>query len=252
MSRTAAEVEAEYATLKGQGVHHMTKQMKALRAELKALGGPPSTGRSGRKREAPGIPTPQAEVTVEVAPAPAAAIPAAPADFRYTFPPALPAWGPPASTVYDTDEWKFIEKAIAEISVEARTGSHTGQFKDIYHQLGMKVKMWRRVRQIVQDVGEGGDWPAFGELKVKASDGMPLPLEAPAPAPVPDNGAIPDNTEGGMPINPNPTPEEVMAMMGGSPAPQTQDFAAAMKGEIMGIVGSRPEPVRVAPKPVEV
>lgn len=233
MARTVEEIKADYATRKGQGVHVMSKEMRALRAEIKALEAP--------EDETTGVQTPQAEVQVNLDPAPAAAVPEHPPVPRSAFADGA------VRSVYDSDEWRFIEKAIAEIEIEARSGSQTGQFKAIYHQLDAKVKMWRRIRRLALEVGEGGEWPQFGTLGMDPRTGLPIeakPEPAPAPVepPAPENAPGPPATEGGMPVHTRPFKDQIkdFVMGGGGPA-----------DAILSDLETRPEPTRQHPETVE-
>ena len=234
MPRTEAEIRAEDAILKGQGVHHSTKQRVNLRNELKAV-------LAANKQEAnsvPGsdeaarIPTPQAQVHVEVDPGPGSISQSAP-DAWSAF-----TTGTCSQTVFDSPEWNFIEKCIAEIKID---GQRTGRYKHLYQDLQMKVTVWRRIRRLTMEVGEGNTWPTFAELDMDAGTGeTKSEMEARIGT---DNGheapAEPEPTPE-VPVRDGPDPQEVMAQaMGG--AEEVGDMAKAIANELKQEFASRPK-----------
>ena len=145
------------------------------------------------------------------------------------------AWEPMAPSPLDSDEWKFIEGSLADLSVDVRSGSTSGMMKNIYHQLMFKVKMWRIVRKLVMEFGADGEWPSFAALKVNASTGDPI-VDKPKPVPV-ESTAMPD-TPKQMPMRSKaPSAAEIMGSVTGG------DPRIGMRADIE----SRPEPVRAGP-----
>ena len=135
----------------------------------------------------------------------------------------------------NSDEWKFIEGSLADLSVDVRSGSTSGMMKNIYHQLMFKVKMWRIVRKLVMEFGADGEWPSFAALKVNASTGDPI-VDKPKPVPV-ESTAMPD-TPKQMPMRSKaPSAAEIMGSVTGG------DPRIGMRADIE----SRPEPVRAGP-----
>ena len=122
------------------------------------------------------------------------------------------------SNPYDTDEWRFIEKACAEVEIP-KSGSVTGLVKWGYSVLDAKVKIWRISREIVKQVGIGEKWPQYKDLGRSNETGEPLPPK-PAPAPVAASPEPrPTETEGGMPIRPGvPSAADIMATVAGGDA----------------------------------
>jgi hypothetical protein len=177
MSRTVAEVEADIASAKASGEKPMGKRLRALRDELKAATAP------------------ACEVVASAAPAPAARMAAL--NTPDPLPDSTEAIGRLSSYVremertnermaaetpdpFDTDEWRFIDRACSEIKIEA-DGSMGNAVKKVYNELDAKVKVWRIARQIVAQVGIGNKWPQWVTLGRNPSTGE---KEAPKPPPV--------------------------------------------------------------------
>ncbi len=69
-----------------------------------------------------------------------------------------------ATDPFDTDEWRFIEKSIAEQKLDLRGGSTTGIVKHIFNLVDAKLKIWRLTRELVSEIGIGVEWPQFSAL----------------------------------------------------------------------------------------
>jgi hypothetical protein len=151
-----------------EGAKHWSVELREenarLRAEVEALRARLAAGEGGDGATA----TASGVALSVLAPAPA------PSDWR------------------DSDEWRFIEKAIAETEVDFKSGAVTGMFKKLYQLLQFKVVLWRAMREVVPQVGVGGPWPQFvalgrsedtGARKVERAPVTPPEAEAEAPAP---------------------------------------------------------------------
>lgn len=196
MPRTVAEIDADLAALKASGSHPASREMKALRTEKAALSAPPVTE------------TLPPDVSVECAMA--------------------------ASDPYQSDEWAFIKQAIASTEIEFKSGQMTGVAKKMFNILGMKLLLWRTARDIVAEVGIGGEWPSWSTLGRDESTGR---KEAPKPVtpPVSSPSATVGITEGGMPIHASgPAPSELDA------------YKQSILASIGGQIGTRAEPARAA------
>jgi len=205
------EIEAEYASLKANGVHPATKQMRALRAEKAAL-------EAADDDEAAGKQTPKAEVTAEVGPGGICVSEPAPDDgIALSEGVSDVKWHVAAPS---DGEWEFIQKCIAELPIPLG-GLTSGMFKKMYDRVVLQTKLWRRMRTLHAEVGVGGDFPAFADFELSPNDGRPLPpksengvLEAPQGTVSVDLPA-PNVTEGQMPVRPKTQREELLAQMGG-------------------------------------
>jgi len=147
-----------------------------------------------------------------------------------------------------SDEWAFIEKACAEMTVDVRAGTATGLVKHIFNLMDAKTKAYRITKRIVERIGVGEDWPQFPALGLDAKTGKPLhdhsvmhddwvqnwsepkpePVQA-APAPQPA-----ETTEAGAPIRPTPQASEMDA------------FAASVADSVLGDLSTRPDPQTAA------
>lgn len=210
MSRTVADVDAEMAALTAAKVHHSSKQMRALREERAALLAPPPTEDH----------TPLS-------------------DFRE----AVEASSDPMKS----DEWRFIEKCLAEIEI-ANDGNQARLAKTIFQRVTTQVRMWRILRMIFSEVGPGGSLPTWASLGLRDGDGEPEAAKPIAPAPRAPQVVIPAPaaSNGGLVV----TPEVLAQMVAGAVAKAT-DPLETMKRGFTGLVGgevsSRSEPAR---KPV--
>lgn len=176
MARTVAEIEADIAEAKSQGQPPMGAVLRGLRAELKALSEP----------------EPAAEVTVEVAPAAPEVVPE---------PEKSPPVDDPTEDLMYSTEWRFIEKACAEIDL-ASNGNQGKLPKKLYNVLMMKVKIRRIALEVVRQVGVGAEWPQWAALGRNEDTGdllPPKPVEPEEPA-VEAEEVAPKATAGGMPV----------------------------------------------------
>lgn len=138
------------------------------------------------------------------------------------------------------DEWRFVEKVIADLDIDMSGGSMTGVMKKIYNLLDAKVKTWRMAREITAEIGVGNVWPQWSALNRSPHTGAREVAE-PAPAPVPE-AKIPSVTDGGMPVRQSkPSKEDILAALNG---PKAQSAAEKLKASVMAQVLSRPEPER--------
>lgn len=232
MPRTVAEIESEMSKLRAEGVHHSTKEMKTLRDELKSIG-------------AGDAPVPSQE-TVDLAAVDLAAADIASIGTRTeTLGSAIEVEAKYESAdPLQSDEWAFIQKSIAEIEVKF-DGQNGHITKDLYHNVMFKVTVWRMAREIVKEVGVGGEWPQWVALNRNDSNGAkrtlkPAPVRAAPVAEIP-GGGVKAVTEGGMPmVDTAPPSDEVDA------------WKKNMATTILGDVGRRNEPTRVLPEPAAV
>lgn len=213
MTRRPEEIQADIDAEKAKGTHHMAAALRVLREELKA-----ATATVSAEVDAP------AGVVVSVTPEPVVTL-GAECSVEV-----------PATPAVDTAEVDFIEKAIANTEIDFSSGQLTGVVKKLYNILWAKLTLWRISRDIVKQIGPGGEWPQWAALGRNDSTGrkeeekpatvVPArPVACPAPA----------VTEGGMPIrSARPTAADILASVTGG------DPRSGLKQEI----GSRPEPVR--------
>lgn len=141
MSRSVAEIEAEYDGLKALGGRWWTtSRAKELRAERDALTTPatPAAGSATLSPSVVGGEAPPCETTTESS-------------------------NPLPPVASDTDEWEFIERCIAEMNVpmEAQRASMP---KHIYNEIKAKVRVRRIVKSVVAQVGTGAPWPQWSTL----------------------------------------------------------------------------------------
>ncbi len=203
MTRTAEAIRAEMDHLKASGIHHMSKQVRDLRAELADAEGE----------------------TVEVE---------TPAESPAPIDVAISSTFADMSDPMDTDEWRFVEKACAEVQIGQR-GSQTDIIKKCYNELWAKLTVWRAARDLVLRIGVGNPWPQFAALGVCGRTGQPLPAKPPEPEAAP---SAPTQTAGGMPVRSHaPSASDILATVTGG------DPSAALREEI----ASRPEPASVGP-----
>lgn len=206
MPRTPEEIRSEMEAAKAAGEDGRSGRMRSLKAELKeaeaALDGSDGTD----DVEAP--------------------------DTWSIYPPAVSV--PDGANVYASDEWRFVEKALAELEPEIGKGTYVGAAKKLYNVLDAKVKIWRVARDVMKRVGVGKRWPQWTALGLDDTTGEPLP-----PRPVPPPAAVPQApkvSEAGMPVRPAaPSPADILAHVTGG------DPRAAVKEQI----ASRAEPARV-------
>lgn len=213
MARSVDAIEADLEALRLQGVHGNAKEMVKLKLELQAA----QDADSGAEMPPQQDPEPMEVGPVTAEPGAAAEVPALdPADF-------------------DSDEWQFIQKACAEVQTP-KGGIASGLVKTLYNTLKAKVRIWRLAREIVGQVGIGGEWPQWSALGRNNSTGELLPPPEPEPEPVLSQeefaAAV---TEGGMPVrDAAPSPEAIReAVTGGSAA-----------DAILADIESRPEPAK--------
>lgn len=116
------------------------------------------------------------------------------------------------------DEWAFIQSCCAEVRL-ANNGNHSGIYKKLYQEVVTRVVMWRLMREIFADVGEGGDLPTWQDLGLDAGSGKPLPPKS-EPTPVKrETTPITEVTEAGMPVMAGaPSREQILAEHGGDPS----------------------------------
>lgn len=119
---------------------------------------------------------------------------------------------------FDSEEWRFLTKACAEVQLESR-GNQTGVVKKFYNELWAKLTVWRLAREIVEQVGIGGTWPQWVTLGRNDSTGEKLPASRQKPAPAPAAPAATNQTAGGMPLRGRaPSREEILkSVAGGDP-----------------------------------
>lgn len=219
MPRTAEEIRAELATLKGQGVDGRTKAVRDLRAELKVLEDRPTEQDADTEDQAP-----QAEVHVEVGPGAGS-----------VSEPASGAWADLSQGPYDSEEWAFIEKCLSKIKIE---GQRTGRFKFLYHDLEMQVRIWRRIRQLVAEVGVGGTWPKFETLDMDANTGE---ASAEMQARInKSNGAVEAPEPAPQAPKPGPDPQAVLTSMHGG-GQDVNDMAKAIAQSMREEFAQRPK-----------
>jgi len=148
-----------------------------------------------------------------------------------------------------TDEWAFIQKACGELELDLTKGVTTDLVKKIYNQIVAKVVAWRTMREIMGEIGPGGQWPQWSALNRSASTGeklAPKPVEEPEPAPQEPDPTI---TEGGMPVREAaPSDQDIKDLiLGPSAAPAaapTHPSGEAIVAGVLGDIANRPEPVR--------
>ena len=261
---------AEDKVLKAQGLHHRTKRRADICAALKVLGYvAPKRKRGPRKPkvEAPEPVQPSVATGTACSECPTLDVSATSGGCGYVpeytvateTSSSFPGFGDyvvstPSPT--DTPEWRFIEKCCAELDVNLGKGITTDLAKRIYDRVVAKVMAWRMLLEIVTENEPGADFPPFSKLGRNTSTGKKQDQfasrgaavqerakeqEAKASAP---KDPIPVVTAGGMPMRGRPSPQEVMANMGG---PDVADHAAAIKNQVAAMVGARPEPARAGP-----
>lgn len=181
MPRTKVEIEAEIESMKASGVHHASAPMRALREELKALD----------------------------APAPVAASPA-----TGTVSTAVAGWTAPATecSPLQSDEWRFIEKCLAETEIDFAAGNTTGACKKMFHAIKARVQIWRVLRDVTLKFGEGAKWPEWPSLNLNDATGEPKAEKPAAPVVIPPAGPAMGVTEGGMPIRSRAPASELDAL----------------------------------------
>jgi len=206
MPRTPEEIQAEMKRLKAEGVHHASKPFRALRAELEAAGGAPRPSEPKRKRKASKgrreafkpAPLPM-EVTVE---------PAQPVE--------IPSRARVEEDVFDTDEWRFIERCCVEFSLEMR-GVNSSMTKKACDIISIKVKVWRLMRGLFKDLGPGAELPQYADLGLDPTFGRPIKPKQQ------DNGKVeapveeeaPAMTDAQMPVRSKPSREALLEQLGG-------------------------------------
>jgi hypothetical protein len=173
--------------LKAQGMHPRSGPLRTLRAELKAAKALPSA--SG------------ADVEVSVTPA-------APAVVETV-----------DSGLYDTEEWRFIERCVAEIPIGLQ-GMTSNFFKKMYGRVTLQVGLWRRMRDEYAKVGPNGEFLAFGDLGIDPTYGKPVQPKQEAngkdePEPEPEPEGAPAVTDAQMPIRGVPGREALLNQLGG-------------------------------------
>lgn len=207
MPRSVSEIEAEMAAAKEAKVHPASAKMRALRAELDAANGVASTQTSA-----------ESAVSADASPAP---------------------------DPYQSDEWRFIEKACAEVRIEA-DGSMTNAAKKVYNVLDAKLKVWRIARAVVAQVGIGNKWPQFTDLGRDPNTGELLSEKAarttanspPTPAPA---APAPRVTDAGMPIRSNGNNAIAAAM-----APAVEGLKEAFRASFRTTGDAQPAPAEPA------
>lgn len=132
-----------------------------------------------------------------------------------------------AEDPHKSDEWAFIEKSIAELQLNLTGGNMTDVAKKLYNQLRAKLRIWRIARDIVDQVGTGGDWPQWNMLNRNSSTGEVLPEKPAEPEPVAEPVAeapVEGVTPGGMPIHAAaPSQNDILATVtGGDPRAAVQ------------------------------
>ncbi len=152
-------------------------------------------------------------------------------DVRQPEPAVLPDVATPSS-LFDSQEWNFVERLIARAPIE--TGS--GRCKKIYNDVDARVKVWRILRGIYEQIGVGNVWPQWVALKrdentgeLKSEKTTPVLLQTPPPAP--QSGV----TEGGMPIRAS-----------APPASEMDEFKRSIAETLANALSSRSEPPRKA------
>lgn len=186
MPRTSQDIQADIDAAKSRGVHQASREMKALRKELAAVNA------TTTESNASGASSPQPAVSESAA-------------------------GTANADPLKSDEWRFIEKVIAEMQIEFSKGSTTGAMKKIYNELDARIKMWRLSREIVAQIGPGNEWPQWAALGRNDSTGRREDRPAPPPRPVVAPDPVPPTTEGGMPIrSAKPPDSEILAQFGGA------------------------------------
>jgi len=151
-----------------------------------------------------------------------------------------------------TDEWAFIQKACGELELDLTKGVTTDLVKKIYNQIVAKVVAWRTMREIMGEIGPGGQWPQWSALNRSASTGEKLaPVAASFPVEPETDAQVPDPTitEGGMPVHAAaPADQDIKDfIMGGSAAPEEEakhPASEAIAAGVLGDIANRPEPVR--------
>lgn len=204
MPRTVDEIAAEMSKLKAEGKHQASAPMRALREEMKMA-------------QAPAPSEPAVAAVSET-------MTRGSEEVIQAVPPAL------APNPLDSDEWRFIEKTLAE--AEVPEGIH--QLKKYYQSLQARVRIRRVVRKFILERGPGADWPNFSELGLNPDTGERLdakPRPAPALAQPPPQVVIPAEVPRAAGI--------AMSAMAFDPMEQMK--AAIMSG-VMGDVSGRPEP----------
>ncbi len=251
MARTAEEIRAEDESLKAQGVHHATKVRRTLRLELKAL--------EAEQHAKEGVQAPGTVAEVRVDTPPAASVPEHPSVAGHFFAP-FPAdeMGTLGdSDPFATDEWRFLEKCAMELEIDLTRGVSTDLAKKIYNQVVAKFMAWDTLREVLveyQDrIFKERTFPQWPELNRDPNTGRKLPPKKEEPEVV----QIPDGVseEVSRPVRAGqPSPEAVMAMMGGGPVavssgadPIPVSTKEALKQDMLDQLGSRPEPPRVHP-----
>lgn len=233
MPRSESEIQTEIDALKAQGVHPASKQLRALRDEIKALSAPPPAPASAPPSDAPrGTTTSDAASAIAVPPVMAEA-------GEWVFP------KPPPKSRWCSEE-EFIDRTLTEIAagLDFRGGSMGNVVEKLYERLDAVVKTRRIIVEVLDQIGPGERWPQFialerngstGERKARISH-TPFPGTQTPKAPAPE---VPPVTDGGMPIRQShPTRDEILqAVTGGDP-----------RAGILREVEARPEPVR-APQP---
>ncbi len=230
--RAVSEIEAEIVKAKESGVKPMSREMRALRSELKdavnATAGPVKEAEGASS--APTSPAPVAAPTSSASVATTAT-----ESFLVDLLPPSP---------YDSDEWRFIEKAIAETEIDFGHGSTTGVMKRLYHFLMAKVGLWRLTREIVAQVGPGNEWPQWATLGRNDSTGKKE--EKAKPAPVAHAPLMP------APAPSAPNRSDPGAAVGNSfGVPDTADMARTIASTIVQDMRSRAMPAQ-APQAVGV
>lgn len=223
MPRTAEEIQADIDAAKAAGLDGRSARVKELKAELK--------GATTLPREQKVLTA--ADADADLAGTPRPDNPSVPA-------PVVPAIstsaGLPGASAYETDEWRFIENAIAEAEIDLKGASATGIVKATYNVVDAKLKVWRMCREIVAQVGIGNEWPQFSALGRNDRTGAkvePKPAPPPPPAVPAAPPAAPTRSAGAE------------AMIGASMgADDSAARAAAIKAQMASMLGSRPAPAR--------
>lgn len=180
--RSVEAIEADIAALKAAGKHHMSAEVRALKAEMRALAEPAT-------ESTPDVTVPPVEVK-------------------------------PTQPVF-TSEAQFLDTALAGIAAQIEfSGSTSGLVKSVFNKLEAVVRVRRIALGIIERLGEGAEWPQFAALNLDPTWGRPVQPKDVALKALPPEPVAATVTEGGMPMrSKGPSKDAILARVtGGDPA----------------------------------
>ncbi len=150
---------------------------------------------------------------------------------------------------FETREWHFLEKALAELDTSIRSSVKT---KLLYNALKDRLTIWRIGVKIVQALGTDAKWPQFAVLGLAPEDGAVVhehsilsedyipsykpPVEGEMPkVAAPDPAAVP--APAAMPMG--ASAQAAAAAARG--VPTMEDMTAQIKRDLAGTLGGGPQ-----------